>query len=149
MEFMIGIALIIGFIIYRMYTKGRAITDAYIVASEKAFAVFALDPYGVLKKLCQSGDDFPISERVLNDYELFKDFQFATQTLSRAEKDFFADEISLAMISLITVFIYSSKPTEKNFNDVKEDLKHNFEFNDAFKDARRNVLFLYGILYLN
>lgn len=53
------------------------------------------------------------------------------------------------MISLITVFIYSSKPTEKNFNDVKEDLKHNFEFNDAFKDARRNVLFLYGILYLN
>ena len=142
---MIGIALIIGFIIYRMYKKGRAITDAYIVASEKAFAVFALDPYGVLKKLCQSGDDFPISERVLNDYELFKDFQFATQTLSRAEKD----EISLAMISLITVFIYSSKPTEKNFNDVKEDLKHNFEFNDAFKDARRNVLFLYGILYLN
>ena len=85
----------------------------------------------------------------MNDYELFKDFQFATQTLSRAEKDFFADEISLAMISLITVFIYSSKPTEKNFNDVKEDLKHNFEFNDAFKDARRNVLFLYGILYLN
>ena len=127
---MIGIALIIGFIIYRMYKKGRAITDAYIVASEKAFAVFALDPYGVLKKLCQSGDDFPISERVLNDYELFKDFQFATQTLSRAEKDFFAD-------------------TEKNLNDVEEDLKHNFEFNDAFKDARKNVLFLYGILYLN
>ena len=85
----------------------------------------------------------------MNDYELFKDFQFATQTLSRAEKDFFADEISLAMIALITRFIYSGKFTEKNLNDVEEDLKHNFEFNDAFKDARRNVLFLYGILYLN
>ena len=88
---MIGIALIIGFIIYRMYKKGRAITDAYIVASEKA----------------------------------------------------------LAMIALITGFIYSGKLTEKNLNDVEEDLKHNFEFNDAFKDARKNVLFLYGILYLN
>lgn len=149
MEFIIGIALIIGFIIYRMYKKGRAITDAYIIASEKAFAVFAQDPYGALKTLCQSGDNFPISERVLNDYELFKDFQFATQTLSPAEIDFFVDEISLAMIVLITGFIYSGKPTEKIFNYVEEDLKHNFEFNDAFKDARKNVLFLYGILYLN
>ena len=53
------------------------------------------------------------------------------------------------MIALITGFIYSGKLTEKNLNDVEEDLKHNFEFNDAFKDARKNVLFLYGILYLN
>lgn len=149
MEYIVGIILIIGFIVYKMYKKGRAITDTYIIASEKAFIIFAEDPYGVLKSLCQQGDNFPTSKRILRDYELFKDFQMATQTLSHEEKELFAEDISFAMLGLITFFIYGENRTEKNFNDVNHDLKHNFEFNDSFKQARRKVLFLYGILYLN
>ncbi|RDE67959.1 hypothetical protein EUX47_06560 [Haemophilus haemolyticus] len=149
MEYIVGIILIIGFIVYKMYKKGRAITDTYIIASEKAFIIFAEDPYGVLKSLCQQGDNFPTSKRILRDYELFKDFQMATQTLSHEEKELFAEDISFAMLGLITFFIYGENRTEKNFNDVHHDLKHNFEFSDSFKQARRKVLFLYGILYLN
>lgn len=148
MEYIVGIILIIGFIVYKMYKKGRAITDTYIIASEKAFIIFAEDPYGVLKSLCQQGD-FPTSKRILRDYELFKDFQMATQTLSHEEKELFAEDISFAMLGLITFFIYGENRTKKNFNDVHHDLKYNFEFNDSFKQARRKVLFLYGILYLN
>ena len=31
MEYIVGIILIIGFIVYKMYKKGRAITDTYIM----------------------------------------------------------------------------------------------------------------------
>ena len=151
MEYIVGIILIIGFIVYKMYKKGRAITDTYIIASEKALIIFAEDPYGVLKSLCQQGDNFPTSKRILRDYELFKDFQMTNQTLSHEEKELFAEDISFAMLGLITFFIYGTEQnrTEQNFNDVHHDLKHNFEFNDSFRQARRKVLFLYGILYLN
>ena len=149
MEYIVGIILIIGFIVYKMYKKGRAITDTYIIASEKALIIFAEDPYGVLKSLCQQGDNFPTSKRILRDYELFKDFQMTNQTLSHEEKELFAEDISFAMLGLITFFIYGENRTEQNFNDVHHDLKHNFEFNDSFRQARRKVLFLYGILYLN
>lgn len=111
MEYIVGIILIIGFIVYKMYKKGRAITDTYIIASEKALIIFAEDPYGVLKSLCQQGDNFPTSKRILRDYELFKDFQMTTQTLSHEEKELFAEDISFAMLGLITFFIYGENRT--------------------------------------
>lgn len=114
MEYIVGIILIIGFIVYKMYKKGRAITDTYIIASEKALIIFAEDPYGVLKSLCQQGDNFPTSKRILRDYELFKDFQMTNQTLSHEEKELFAEDISFAMLGLITFFIYGENRTEQN-----------------------------------
>ena len=111
MEYIVGIILIIGFIVYKMYKKGRAITDTYIIASEKALIIFAEDPYGVLKSLCQQGDNFPTSKRILRDYELFKDFQMTTQTLSHEERELFAEDISFAMLGLITFFIYGENRT--------------------------------------
>ena len=122
MEYIVGIILIIGFIVYKMYKKGRAITDTYIIASEKALIIFAEDPYGVLKSLCQQGDNFPTSKRILRDYELFKDFQMTNQTLSHEEKELFAEDISFAMLGLITFFIYGENRTEQNRTEQNRTL---------------------------
>lgn len=143
MEYILGIIGVVIAITFYLYRKGKKITNKYIEATDKVAMIFGSDKIECLK-------DFPnneISNKILKDYELSNDLDFAIKTLSSSEKNKFAQEIQDIMIIYISEIMY--KDDKNAIIKTLSDLKSNSEFKVFFIVVKQYILGLFGIAYLD